>query len=235
MTEKAYGYLNRDRLHHIDMLETLDRHVGEVLYASEDGVLMRNLPSGTYMLSADSEEALERMCALTSGRPELMTVHQARFVPLLQARYAFKHEMRCLQCAYLSKEPPDEHPTEGVTLRLLTQAERAFVLEHYTHGSDEAYIAERIEAGMLGAFCEGQPAGFIGTHAEGTMGLLQVLPEFRRRGLAYTLEAAMINRQLQQGFVPHAQIVTDNRPSILLQEKLGLRFSDKTLVWLFNE
>jgi len=234
MTEKAYGYLNKDRLHHIDMLETLSRNEGEILFASDDGVLVLNRPSGTYMLSAENADTLEKMCALI-GRPELITVHQTHYVPLLQARYAYKHTMTCLQCAYLSKQRLDEKRTDGVSVRRLTQTDRAFVLEHYEHGPDEKYITERIEAGMLGAFCEGKPAGFIGTHSEGTMGILAVVPELRRRGIAYSLEAALINRQLEQGYVPHAQILTGNRASIALQEKLGLHFSDKTLTWLFDE
>ena len=234
MIEKAYSYLNRDRLHHIDMLETLDRKAGEIFLTADDGVLVLNHPSGTYMLSAESMDTLDKMCALM-GRPEIMTVHQAHFAPLLQQRYAYKHTMNCLQCAYLSKERLDEKLSEGVSIRPLTQAARAFVLKHYAHGAGDKYIAERIEAGMLGAFCEGEPAGFIGTHSEGTMGILEVLPNFRRRGLAYSLEAALINRQLEQGFVPHAHILADNRPSIFLQEKLGLRFSDRTLTWLFDE
>lgn len=234
MTGKAYNYLNTDRLHHIDMLETLDRNEGEILYSADDGVMVLSRPSGTYMLSTESADTLEKMCALI-GRPAVMTVHQARFVQQLRARYAYKYTMACLQCAYLSKERLDEKLSDGISVRLLTQAERAFVLKHYEHGAGDQYIAERIEAGMLGVFCEGKPAGFIGTHAEGAMGILEVLPDFRRRGLAYSLEAALINHQLMQGFVPHAHILANNKPSILLQEKLGLSFSDKTLSWLFDE
>jgi len=234
MKYKAYDYLNRDRLHHIDMLETIDRNNAELIYAEHDGVLLLNIPGGTYMISTESEETLEKMCGLIS-EPKLITLHQVQFAQLLQEKYGLKHKMECLQCAYLPRERLEEKASQGIELRELTQAELQFVHKNYDHPSNESYIAERIEAGMLGAFCGNECAGFIGTHSEGTMGILQVMPDFRRRGIAYTLEAALINRMLLSGFIPHAQIVTSNKASVLLQEKIGMSFSDKTVTWLFDE
>lgn len=46
----------------------------------------------------------------------------------------------------------------------------------------------RLRAGvMLGAFLRDRPAGFIGLHEEGSMGMPEVLPEFRRMGVARAL------------------------------------------------
>ena len=233
MKDRAYEYLNRDRLSHIDMLETLRRGMGRVLFADDGGVAVLN-GGYTYMISAESDESLKKICA-TIKRPEQIAMHQERFVPLLQELYAYKYKMECLQCAYLSDEKLEEKLPQGIELRELTMAELNFVVEHYDHPTDAPYIAERIEAGMIGAFCESECAGFIGTHSEGTMGILEILPDYRRRGIAYTLEAAMINRIISKGCVPLAHIVTTNKASMLLQEKLGLSFSDKTITWLYDE
>lgn len=233
MKDIAIEYLSRDRLYHIDMLETLYRGIGELIYADERGAAVLN--SGyTYMISTQSEETLKKICAKLE-RPPVIEMHQAQLVPWLQAKYGYRHTMECLQCAYLSKERLDEKLTEGLSLHELTMAELGFVYKNYDHPSDERYLAERIKAGMIGAFSGNELAGFVGTHDEGTMGILQVLPEFRRRGIAYSLEAAMINRQLELGYVPHAHIVTTNKASILLQKKLGLSVSDKTVTWLYDE
>ena len=234
MKDKAYDYLNRDRLHHIDMLETMDRNNAKVIYEESDGVLLLNITGCTYMISAESEETIEKMCGLIS-EPELMTVHQAQLVPMLEAKYGYKNKMECFQCAYLSHERLDESISAGIELRGLTLEELPFVYKNYDHPSEESYIAERIEAGMIGAFCGNECAGFIGTHAEGTMGILQVMDDYRRRGIAYSLEVALINRMLEQGYIPHAHIVTTNKASILLQKKIGMSFSDKTLTWLYND
>ncbi|MFB0920762.1 MAG: GNAT family N-acetyltransferase, partial [Oscillospiraceae bacterium] len=214
MNEKALEYLNRDRLLHIDMLEALKRGAGEVVFAHGDGVVVLNADY-TYMISAESEETLERICAEIK-RPELIAMHQARFVPFLQSKYEYKHSMVCFQCAYMSGEKLDIRISEGIELRALTMDKLDFVFENYDHPSDRSYIAERLEAGMIGAFCGDDIAGFVGTHTEGTMGMLQVMPEYRRRGIAYTLEAAMINNMLDKGYVPHAHIVTTNGASVKL-------------------
>ena len=234
MKDRAYNFLSRDRMHHIDMLETMDRNNAELIYADQDGVLLLNVSGGTYMISAQSKEALEKMCGLVS-HPELIALHQAEYIPLLQGKYGYKHKMECFQCAYLSAEKLDENISEGIELRDLTMTELDFVFNNYDHPSEKSYIAERIEAGMIGAFCGDDCAGFIGTHSEGTMGILQVMPDFRRRGIAHSLEASLINRMVGKGYIPHAHIVTTNKASILLQEKLGMSFSDKTVTWLYDD
>jgi len=50
--------------------------------------------------------------------------------------------------------------------------------------------------------------------------MLEVLPEYRRRGIAYSLEAAMINRLREQKRIPYAQIFTTNSDSVFLQKNL---------------
>ena len=92
--------------------------------------------------------------------------------------------------------------------------------------------AECDAEGVLGAEVGGRLAGFIGIHEEGAMGLLEVLPQFRRRGLAEALEAALIGRQLGKGALPYAQVRIGNTASEALQEKLGLTFDRRVLYWI---
>ena len=67
-----------------------------------------------------------------------------------------------------------------------------------------------------------QLVGFIGEHLEGSMGLLYVFPEFRRRGFAAALQRRLIARTMERGFVPFGQVEKDNLASLRLQEKLNL-------------
>ena len=234
MIEKALEYLKRDTLLHVDMLETIKRGIGEVIYAGNDGVVLLN--SGyTYMISVESEETLERACSVIGKRPEVICAHNALFTPLLQEKYGYKHQMECFQCAYMSGEKLDLRASEGIELKPLTIEQLDFVVENYSHNPDRNYILERLEAGMIGAFYGNEIVGFVGTHTEGTMGMLEIVPAYRRRGIAYTLEAAMINYTLDKGFIPHAHIVTTNEASIKLQEKVGMNFSDKTATWMYDE
>ena len=90
-----------------------------------------------------------------------------------------------------------------------------------------------MEAGQLwGLFEDGQLAAFIGVHHEGSMGILEVLPEYRRRGLAMALEGWLIRWHLERGWTPFCHVYEDNPASHALQKKLGLTPAPEQVVWL---
>ena len=76
--------------------------------------------------------------------------------------------------------------------------------------------------------------GFIGEHLEGSMGILYVFPEYRRRGFGTALERCLIARTLEKGLIPFGQVEKDNRNSLRLQEKLGMTCSDDLIVWMWK-
>lgn len=92
-----------------------------------------------------------------------------------------------------------------------------------------------MEAGQLwGLFEGGQLAAFIGMHHEGSMGILEVLPEYRRRGLAMALEGWLIRWHLERGWTPFCHVYEDNPASHALQKKLGLTPAPEQVVWLWR-
>ena len=103
---------------------------------------------------------------------------------------------------------------------------------NYRH-EDSEYLSWLLERRALyGAFRNGELVGFIGKHAEGSMGLLEVLPAWRRQGVGENLERFLIARELEQGDVPYCQVFTDNQASLALQRKLGLTLAEGTVIWL---
>jgi tRNA (guanine37-N1)-methyltransferase len=86
---------------------------------------------------------------------------------------------------------------------------------------------------MIGIEAEGQLAGYIGTHDEGAMGLLQILPPYRRRHYAEALETAMIRFLMADGRAVWGQVEESNTASRRLQEKLGFAWGD-LYYWLFR-
>lgn len=85
---------------------------------------------------------------------------------------------------YPKKKAPDlPEPDEAVEIRELDETYAANVEAHYHLYHDEAYIRERIASRqMIGAFLDGELAGFAGVHNDGGMGMLEVLEPFRKRG-----------------------------------------------------
>ena len=93
-----------------------------------------------------------------------------------------------------------------------------------------------IEKGdVLAAYRDGEIAGFIGFHGDGSGGMLEVLPKFRRLGIGSALEIALHNLALSRGWTPYGQIYTTNNASRKLQERLGMVVSDNELFWMYEE
>ena len=64
------------------------------------------------------------------------------------------------------------------------------------------------------------------------MGILEVPPEHRRRGLAMALEGWLIRWHLERGWTPFCHVYEDNPASHALQKKLGLTPAPEQVVWL---
>jgi ribosomal protein S18 acetylase RimI-like enzyme len=232
MEPEARKYLEKDRLLHIGMLELLRLKEAEIIYAGEDGVLIYHIPGDIYMLSAASLLGAVKMAGLIKN-PTVILLHQNHLKDEIMGYFSLKGSMPCHQAAWLKDEPVPA-PSSDVDLRPLTEADLPIVLKHYHAVDGPEYVRKRLKAGMLGAYVDGELAGFIGTHPEGSIGLLEVLPAYRRRGVAFLLETAMMRRQQALGRVPFAQIKLGNEASIALHKKLGMEVTEEaSLCWIF--
>ena len=232
--EAALSYLSRNKLLYLNMLEVLRRGSAELLYAGEDGVLLYDRGAEAHMLSARDRAALERFLPLLEGSGAVVG-HEMWYRDELTERLGLWQEAPCYQAAWLGDAPPELPPFDG-ELRPLGMEWAPFVLEHYSNSGIGGlpHIREAIRTGMLGAFADGELAGFVGFHPEGSIGLLEVLPPYRRRGLGEVLLLGAVRLALARGQYAFGQVLVDNAPSLALQKKAGLTVSEDTLYWLFR-
>lgn len=150
----------------------------------------------------------------------------------MAAHYHLKINSPCHQAVYTSqKRLLVSADIRQLDLTYLEQVARGYSLFY-----DPDYVADRIQAGvMFGAFVDGNLAGFVGEHSEGSMGMLEVFPAYRRQGLGMALESFQINRLLDQGRVPFDQVIVGNDRSYRLQQKLGMVLSQDTISWAHPE
>lgn len=234
MTQKetALARLTGNRLLYIDMLEVLRRGTAQIRRAGPDGVLLYDPPSEVWFLDAETPAALDEMLPMLDGCV-ILTGHQMWYKDTLAAHFGFQTEQICRQSAWLSPQPPVVPSFDG-ELRWLDRSWAVWTEEHYSHSfGGVSYMEDAIDRGMLGAFVDGQPAGFIATHIEGSMGMLEVLPQYRRRGIGEALLLAMTASCLERGIYPYGQVWADNDPSLALQRKVGMTLSEELLFWLF--
>lgn len=227
---------DRDPALYLDLTEPVRRGTGTVCYAAEDGALVAvELEEGDgltlYTLWARDENTARQLCRLIPPHPFSVTAHEACSLPALREAFGYRDFNPCRQAGYFSPKPLPE-PKSPFVVRPLGPEHLAQVAEHY-HLTGADYVAGRLEAGvMIGAFSpEGHLAGFMGTHDEGTLGLLEVLPPYRRQGVASLLQSHMTNRALQRNELPYGQIFEGNTPSLALQRSLGFQCSKGFLYW----
>ena len=229
MKEQILQYLQRDPLHYAGMLAILDDPKTRLIHAINHGIYIISGDLG--YLSAQNIRAARKLMSLLESIDVL--VYESRLHAPLRRR-GYSQVMSCYPCQYEGTEsiwiqlPPD------VQIQRLTHDYDAFIYAHY-HLDDEDYLFSRMDEGMFGIFERNVIVGFIGVHDNGEIGLLQVLPAYRRKGYATLLEAFMINRQLSKGLLPRGEVETWNTSSLKLQEKLGMTISQQTCAWFSRD
>ncbi|MDD7650918.1 MAG: GNAT family N-acetyltransferase [Candidatus Faecousia sp.] len=223
---KALDWLSREPALHISMTEPLRLGKAQGLAVCSRGVAL-TLEDVAMVAAEDLETALHLVEQV--GDWNQMTVAGSRLTGQVCQALGLKVTCPCHQAVYWGREPL---AVEG-DIRPLDMGYFPQILEGYHLFHDPEYIEERIGAGVFfGAFVDGQLAGFVGEHSEGSMGMLEIFPAYRRRGLGYALECFQINRYLSQGRVPFDQVVVGNEKSMSLQKKVGMELSRDTVSWL---
>lgn len=226
--------LRRQKLLHMDMTELIERGQAKLLYEKDGHICLRDTVSGIVFVSAGDTEngrsILEQV--IQREKPEVLVVHQEFMILQVQRLFGGEIFADCYQAVYTRREKLpiaglyrlDGTTVEGqAEIRKLDMQYFDMVCSIYKTMDDAEYLKRRIEAGwMFGAFLEGKLVGFIGLHEEGSMGMLEVLPEYRGRHVGKALETYVVNLCLEHGFTPFTQVKKENQISLKLQESLGL-------------
>lgn len=238
LRNRAQRYLRRKTDQNINLLAALQDGIARVVLAGEEGCLLCTGGAIWQIAAADTETALRFLERVPAGTAmlEVQEISQTDAV-------AERFQPRCIEFYHNAWYAGSDIqlPEIGAEARLLT-AEDAPLLARYYHlpGADagkpeetEAYLRGRAGAGTLyGAFLDGKLAGFVGTHDEGSIGVLTVVPEFRRRGLGTYLECLAIRKALERGDLPFGQVAPGNGASLALQRSLGMTISREMVCWM---
>lgn len=243
--EKCKQVLMKQKLLHIGMIELINRGQAKLLFAKDANICIYDMVSGIHFLTAATQEDGIKLLKELAKKDEpvgTIVLHQEFLLEAAQRMLGVRLFLSCYQAAYTRKEKlpitglyrMDGKEVEGMpSIRRLTMEYYTKILEHYTTVDDPEYIKDRIEKGwMFGAFLEDEIAGFVGMHQEGSIGMLEVFPQYRGRKIGKALETYSINYMLEQGYIPYGQVVVGNEVSLALQKSLGLCFSKQQVFFL---
>ena len=210
----------------------LRRGTGEIVERREGALLVYDSVSGAYMLGCEDPEAgAEVLRRDLKSDCRLLMVSDRSLGSETFGRYGFCGMMECRQAAYYGPEPV---LSGNLAIREAREEDLAMLTASYdlVSADEMRRIVERkkLVIGSEG----GRTVGFAGEHLEGSMGLLYVFPEYRRRGYACELEKAVLLRTMREGFVPFGQVEKSNAASLALQRKLGLAISGDLICWMWK-
>ena len=231
MQKKAFAYLERNRVLYMAAIFPIQGGTADILYAGQDGVFIRDAESGVSFLTLDDfNRSKELMDA--AGRQTHICVYQKNTADYLSEKYGFKKYVENVQTVYTKTEYV-ELPSRALDIRPLTLAHLDWAHEHIGH--DREYLKGRLDSGAIyGGYSGCELCGSVGIHTDGSIGMLQVLDKFSRRGCASELLGYMVNTLLGRGHIPFSQIESDNEASIGLHRKLGFEISADILYRLID-
>jgi len=230
MKNKAIAYLLKNPLLNMGMIEPIRRDTADILYAKADGVLIKEQKSNAYMISVNNFEKGRQLLDIISTC-NLIVAHQKYMVDYILNRFELNKKIECVQAVYMNKTKIDVK--QGLEIKQLEEDQLEVILEHYDKLSNNEIKTLLENKSLFGGYKNGKLIGFIGNHLEGSIGILEVFPIYRRLGYAMALEGYMVNRMIEKNLVPFAQVEINNQKSIALQKKLGFTISEDRLYWMF--
>jgi tRNA (guanine37-N1)-methyltransferase len=238
--------LAKQKLLHMDMIELISRGRAELVSEKSGHILLRDLSSGIYFHTAPDGQASDafwqELPDAVKGDIRLLTLHQTAEQERVVKDLGMHRIMTCYQSVCTRREklpvsglyrPDGQENEQGLLIQRATQEQCEVIDRTYSLAHEPGYIRDRIEAGcMFVALVHGELAGFVGTHEEGSLGMLEVLPQYRRQHIGKALATYVINWALEQGYTPYSQVAEGNVASLALQEQLGNYCSREKLYWM---
>jgi len=232
----ANKMLFKDYLLNIDMLECIRRGSSEILFASDEAVLLIDIPSQIYMISTKGTKIANNLISDLPDNINIIAAHDKFSYDLLVKKLNFNKTMICHNTVY-TKKTPIKPQDITIEIKLLTLEYQNIIIKNYSKAEiiENNYIENRLKAQvMFGAFINDDLCGFIGTHEEGSIGMLEVLPKYRGRGIGAALQIIATNNALANNRYPYGQVIETNLASTALQLKLGFVLSKDKVYWLMK-
>ena len=213
-----------DGISYADILDALELNEGEVEFFSEHSGLVFHHNDGIYYI-ADFGNSVDELIPHIPSKC-LASVHGQMVADYMMDELSYEKVEPTYLYLYRGNEFPD---VEGICA--LDSSAVPFICENYSTSSEEDIRNAADNNHLFGMVDEeGRIMAFAGFHEEGSMGILTVLPPYRRMGLGERLEKHLINTALKEGRRAYCNVFLSNSASIALQEKLGLE-QGRVLSW----
>lgn len=235
--EEVLKFLYSNYLLNVDIIQCIKGQEYRIIKSNDKGILISDNDNNIAMLSIIDTNVAEEFINYIPKEAKMIVAHQKSYISYIKEKFNVVDEMVCYQSVYM-KDRPFIIENNEIEIKTLDETYAEYVYNNYSskNAVDVEYIKDRIKTNtMLGAFIDKKLVGFIGTHEEGSIGILEVLPQYRNRGIGVILQKYATNLALSQERIPYGQVKINNENSMKLQKKLGFEISKDTVSWLVME
>ncbi len=202
----------------------------EILYAEKDGLLM--LYKDIYVLFGTCKEGLNKALSLVDEARCFVCSSEEEGVAVLEKFKNITKKKACYQILYKQPFGLEIPPNTVVEELPPTDVNIDFVTKTYTLGFSREDIKRLMtDFTFYVTYTGGKLSGYIGRHDEGSIGLLEIMPEFRRMGLGAFLVDYSVKRVNESGEVAYCNIEISNEKSLKMHLKMNFIPSDKLVYW----
>ena len=200
--------LSRKKRETIHMMELLSRGNGEVLVRNGENLLLLDRKTRDCHLVAEKPEMLEKLLEKVPKETKRIAIMGCVVEDAVTARFGLKAETECFLYCYTRKE------TLPVKQKEIQKSQ-----------GEECYVL----------FEEGTVVGSVRLLADGSMELPVIYEGHAGKGYEESLEAYLINRQLEWGWIPYIKVEAGTEEAARLQDRLGLYGAEKPVRWYLRE
>ena len=218
-----------DRAAYACILNAIARHSLRLHYAGDDGLVAYDETGRLWYGLGDAAVQLPDL-----GAVRLFVTDSAALAEAAAQRYGLSRIEEYRIFSHLGSEAS---APEQSGLRIGAPApEDDLSVFHFLASEDDRKELERdIREGrfFVGHDADGALVGCCGINPDTSMGMLEVLPAYRRMGYAEALEGYTVRQVFAMGLIPNGQVAPENAASAALQRKLGLTEAEHRLwfVW----
>jgi 8-oxo-dGTP diphosphatase len=230
--EAIISFLKKDEVKNINMLNFMESYPVMSLERIGNSVLLRGVSDcqWVYVSSPDERELKDVAQRLTQGDSAFAAMEEW-MLPVLFPGRAFSWELSMTRFVLPDHVTFPKAPLSSLTPVSPDDAEYMYEHSIYQMVTRPDYIRGRIQAGPSAGIREsGKLVAWLMTQDDGSIGVLEVLEEYRGRGYAYDLTVYLIARLREQGRIPFVNIEDTNTKSMNLALKLGFR-KDRRSHW----
>lgn len=252
--DQALAILNRDRdrVRNANIINFMgDYPIHSVSIAGESVMIKGRSDRDWIYISSTNENEFRILTAELTGNDTCFAIIEDWMLPHLTENRRELWRLSCLRLylpdsAVVPAADAAAIADEGATAETAAHADNdappvvelvpddaAFIFANYGYAAytTEAFIAERIKKGpSFGIREDGRLVAWIMTQDDGAMGLLTVLPSYRRHGYGDRITSALIRQLRASGKLPFVLIEEQNHKSMSLALKAGF-VPDRRIHW----